>query len=156
MDKKYYISYGSNLSIKQMAERCPHATVLGTGRLYGWRLMFRRSATIERNPIKYTPVLVWEISEEDEEQLDKYEWFPYIYNKAHIRVTMDGDVPLRITAMTYIMNEERDLSMPSSFYYNDLKAQYCRLGFPVSILEEAIIDSLGEEAGRKFLARTCR
>ena len=29
-----YIAYGSNMSVSQMAQRCPDATLLGTGKLY--------------------------------------------------------------------------------------------------------------------------
>ena len=33
MKKQYYIAYGSNLNVEQMAFRCPHATILGTAEL---------------------------------------------------------------------------------------------------------------------------
>ena len=33
MKKRYYIAYGSNLNVEQMALRCPHATILGTAEL---------------------------------------------------------------------------------------------------------------------------
>ena len=36
MKKRYYIDYGSNLNVEQMAIRCPHATILGTSELKGW------------------------------------------------------------------------------------------------------------------------
>ena len=38
---KYYIAYGSNLNIKQMAWRCPTAKKLHTAELVGYRLEFR-------------------------------------------------------------------------------------------------------------------
>ena len=60
--KKYYIAYGSNLSVEQMAVRCPDARVVGNAILYGWQLLFKGCATIEPNPERNTPVLVWEIS----------------------------------------------------------------------------------------------
>ena len=41
MDKKLYIAYGSNLNIKQMANRCPTAKVVGASMLKDWRLLFR-------------------------------------------------------------------------------------------------------------------
>lgn len=28
-EKKYYIAYGSNLSVEQMAQRCPDARIVG-------------------------------------------------------------------------------------------------------------------------------
>ena len=75
-EKKYYIAYGSNLSVEQMAHRCPDARIIGQAVLEGWELLFRGCATIAPNPKKNTPVLVWEISEGDEKRLDAYEGFP--------------------------------------------------------------------------------
>ena len=69
-NKKYYIAYGSNLSVEQMAYRCPDAKIAGQAVLAGWELLFRGCATIAPNLKKNTPVLVWEISERDEENLD--------------------------------------------------------------------------------------
>ena len=38
---KYYIAYGSNLNLEQMARRCPTAKVVGSTTLKNYRLMFR-------------------------------------------------------------------------------------------------------------------
>ena len=40
-NKKYYIAYGSNLSVEQMADRCPDAKIAGQAVLAGWELLFR-------------------------------------------------------------------------------------------------------------------
>ena len=65
MDKKLYIAYGSNLNIKQMANRCPTAKIVGTSMLKDWRLLFRGQhagavATVEPFKGGNVPVLVWE------------------------------------------------------------------------------------------------
>ena len=44
-EKRYYIAYGSNLNVRQMRMRCPHATILGTANLKGWELFFKGSKT---------------------------------------------------------------------------------------------------------------
>lgn len=36
----YYIAYGSNMNLAQMARRCPGARVVGMGLLRGWKLTF--------------------------------------------------------------------------------------------------------------------
>ena len=51
-NKKYYIAYGSNLSVEQMADRCPDAKIAGQAVLAGWELLFRGCATIAPNPKK--------------------------------------------------------------------------------------------------------
>ena len=80
MKTKMYIAYGSNMDLEQMQRRCPEAELLGTGRLEKWRLMFKGSktgayATIEREKGKSVPILLWRITEMDEERLDRYEGF---------------------------------------------------------------------------------
>ena len=35
-----YAAYGSNLDPRQMAHRCPHSPLRGTGWLTGWRITF--------------------------------------------------------------------------------------------------------------------
>ena len=42
MSRKEYFAYGSNLNFDQMAYRCPEATVVGTAKLDGYELAFRR------------------------------------------------------------------------------------------------------------------
>ena len=157
MAKKYYIAYGSNLSVEQMADRCPDAKVVGTAILYGWQLLFKGCATIEPNPEKSTPVLVWEISERDEQRLDRYEGFPSFYYKKDLEVEtfpMDGGEPVMLTAMVYIMDEKHTCGMPSPYYYKVLKDGYEAFHFPKHVLKQALKDSIGGAEARLFLERS--
>lgn len=45
MSKKYYLAYGSNLSMGQMAERCPDAVYVGTAEIADYQLLFKGSLT---------------------------------------------------------------------------------------------------------------
>jgi hypothetical protein len=45
MQKRYYIAYGSNLNIRQMRMRCPHARVIGTAVIKDYELLFKGSLT---------------------------------------------------------------------------------------------------------------
>ena len=40
---KYYIAYGSNMNLKQMAERCPTAERIGIGKVKNYELQFKGS-----------------------------------------------------------------------------------------------------------------
>ena len=106
--QEYYIAYGSNLSVEQMADRCPDAKIAGQAVLAGWELLFRGCATIAPNPKKNTPVLVWEISERDEENLDFYEGYPNYYRKEDLNIELfrEGAEPEMVTAMVYIMEND--------------------------------------------------
>lgn len=140
MKKTYYIAYGSNLHIGQMAHRCPDATIVGTTELKDWRLMFKGSksgnyATIEPCIGETVPVLIWEISEADERSLDRYEGFPHFYFKQYMSISLNGE---KITAMAYIMRLNAQVGYPSSYYINTLETGYRDFGFDISILKDAL------------------
>ena len=66
--KRFYLAYGSNLSLERMKSRCPDAVVLGTAVIPGYRLLFKKSktgsyATIEQDANCCVPALVYKISE---------------------------------------------------------------------------------------------
>ena len=82
--KRYYIAYGSNLNIRQMRIRCPHARVIGTAVINDYELLFKGSRTgayltIEPKEGGEVPVAVWEVTESDEAALDRYEGYPVFY-----------------------------------------------------------------------------
>ena len=55
---KLNAAYGSNLSVSQMAYRCPEAKIVGTGKINDYKLVFRYHADIEKSVGSYVPVLV--------------------------------------------------------------------------------------------------
>ena len=73
---KLYVAYGSNLNLKQMAYRCPTATLVGTGVIENYQLQFKGMptgayATIAHCKGKSVPVAVWDIKpiDDDVEQI---------------------------------------------------------------------------------------
>ena len=143
---RYYIAYGSNLSVEQMRHRTPKAKIVGTAVLRGWRLLFKSYATIEPKEGGRVPVLVWEISEADEKNLDRYEGFPVYYYKRELPVLvtpLDGGAPRELTAMVYIMDEKQPFRMPSLYYYDVLHRGYCAFEFDLALLRQGIEDSMG-------------
>ena len=141
MSKKYYIAYGSNLSVEQMAYRCPEAKIAGMAAIQDWKLVFRTHATIEPCVGRVVPVLIWEISQRDEKSLDRYEGWPSYYRKENMTVTMtdlDGKNPKEITAMVYLMEDGHDLMPPWRGYYDVLAEGYTRFEFNPYQLELAL------------------
>lgn len=152
-NKKYYIAYGSNLSVEQMAYRCPDAKIAGQAVLAGWELLFRGCATIAPNPKKNTPVLVWEISERDEENLDLYEGYPNYYRKEDLNIELlrEGAEPEMVTAMVYIMENDFGHRAPSRYYYKVLHDGYKAFHFPMHILEGALKECMDKDAAQKMI-----
>lgn len=141
---RLYIAYGSNLNLAQMARRCPTAEVVGTTFLRNWRLRFRGEprravATIERQKRCRVPVLVWRLGPGDEQALDAYEGFPYLYRKQTLRITLGGE---RVRAFTYIMNESRHpYNKPSVAYLSIVREGYREAKFDTGFLRRAVADN---------------
>ena len=136
MKKRYYIAYGSNLSVEQMAQRCPDAKVVGMAAIQDWKLVFRVHATIEPAEGRVVPVLIWEISGKDESSLDRYEGYPSYYYKQDMTVTMtdlEGKNPQEIT-----MADGHHLQEPWKGYLDTLAEGYQRFGFNPYQLELAL------------------
>ena len=124
-----YVAYGSNLSVEQMAHRCPHAKIVGTAVLKDWRLVFRFHADIEPCKGYEVPVLIWKISKSDEKRLDKYEGFPKYYVKKYLP-----------EGMVYVMADGYEYASPSEDYLNVLIESYKCFGFDLKILENAVLN----------------
>ena len=69
-----YFAYGSNMDRRQMARRCPGATVLGTITLDGWRFSInqRGVANILPDPAGRLVGLLWSLGAGHEAVLDDY------------------------------------------------------------------------------------
>jgi gamma-glutamylcyclotransferase (GGCT)/AIG2-like uncharacterized protein YtfP len=135
---KYYIAYGSNMSLEQMEYRCPGAKLIGKSIVNNYELLFKGSktgsyATIEEKKGSKVPVLIWRIEKQDEVNLDYYEGYPKFYYKKNLDVEVNGR---SITAMAYIMDERRILGVPTERYYDVLKEAYENFGFDMEILKE--------------------
>ena len=139
-NNQIYAAYGSNLNLEQMAFRCPYATVIGNAVLPDHKLVFRGHngnavATVEPQEGSSVPVLLWEITPRDEQELDRYEGWPSFYRKETVAVAYDRKM---VEVMAYIMNEGFPLGMPGSRYYNAILAGYQSAGFDTKTLEAAL------------------
>lgn len=95
-----YAAYGSNMDPEQMLERCPHSPMAGTGWLNGWRLTFGGTdigwegalATVVEDPGSKVFVVLYDVSPEDEERLDRWEGSELgIHRKIRLRVQTIGE-----------------------------------------------------------------
>ena len=96
--KRYYIAYGSNLNVQQMRWRCPGARIIGTAELQDYRLLFKGSKTgsyltVEPEKGCTVPVAVWEVTEQDELALDRYEGYPSFYYKTEMTLMSKVSAP---------------------------------------------------------------
>jgi len=88
-----YFAYGSNLSLAQMAQRCPSSPYLGVAVLRDWRWIInaRGYANVVPSPGDLVYGLTYALSEEDEARLDVNEGVPYAYLKRMMNVEFWAD-----------------------------------------------------------------
>ena len=104
-----------------MARRCPHSPRAGTGWLNCWRLTFGGEdlgwegalATVVEDRNARVFVVLYEVSDSDEEALDQWDGVTLgYYSKLRVRVTtLDGDV----LAWLYVLNDYEG-GLPSASY----------------------------------------
>jgi gamma-glutamylcyclotransferase (GGCT)/AIG2-like uncharacterized protein YtfP len=105
----------------QMMERAPHSPMAGTGWLLGWRLTFGGEdygwegalSTVVEDPDSQVFVVLYDVSELDAAQLDRWEGGELgLHKKLRLRVhTLDGDA----LAWIYVLDAYEG-GMPSARY----------------------------------------
>ena len=116
-----YAAYGTNLDPARMGERCPHSPMHTTGWLEGWRLTFGGEehgwdgslTTIVQDAFEQVFVAVYDITEQDEANLDAWEAADSgLYRKTKVRVaTMSGE----LVVWTYVLDAYEG-GLPSASY----------------------------------------
>jgi len=93
-----YIAYGSNLHPVRLQNRVPSATLIGTGMLPDYRLMFHKRGKNDGsgkcNIIaggSGVHVAIFSMSETDRQKLDKYEGLGYGYDREKIQIDEYGE-----------------------------------------------------------------
>jgi gamma-glutamylcyclotransferase (GGCT)/AIG2-like uncharacterized protein YtfP len=87
----------------QMSERCPGATVIGTGTLRAYRVTERKWADIDRDGRSNVQGVVWNLTKEHLLALDEYEGYPEGYTRYPTQIVM-GD-QAEISCIVYEMTD---------------------------------------------------
>jgi AIG2 family protein len=136
-----YAAYGSNMDPAQMLSRCPHSPRAGVGWLEGWRLTFGGEdlgwegslATVVEERDSRVFVVLYEVSESDEQALDQWDGATLgYYNKLKVRVaTLDGDA----LAWLYVLNDYEG-GLPSARYLGRMADAAEAAGAPADYVTE--------------------
>ena len=108
----------------------------------------RRGPTLrwKRSPAARFP-LRWEVAENDEKALDRYEGFPNFYYKKELTLPIKGIRTGKIRkrrVFVYIMHEDRSIGIPSVPYMQTCIQGYDDFGFDRVVLIDAYL-KCGEE-----------
>ena len=139
--RSYYFAYGSNMDLGQMRERCPDSEFVGIAVLEGYRFVYdgysrtRQGAVanIEEDPASRVYGVLFLISEEDEQALDRYEGYPRAYDKKRVRVK---DAEGREYEALVYWREPREEGMPSEEYEEIIVSAAEEFGFPEDYISD--------------------
>jgi gamma-glutamylcyclotransferase (GGCT)/AIG2-like uncharacterized protein YtfP len=112
---KYYLAYGMNTNIANMAARCPAARNLGKAVLKDHKLAFKHHADAVRSPGSEIECALWLITNSCEASLDILEGYPFYYNKKMVDADFNGTT---VRAMIYFMTDNQNYGRPAEGYMN--------------------------------------
>jgi hypothetical protein len=127
-----YLAYGSNMSRRQMAGRCPGARVLGPVIVSGWRLIINQAgyATIVADPAGRIGAVLWRLAPSNDAALDDYEEVGAgLYQRRFLDVDGFG------RALVYVAADSTP-GVPRPRYFAGLLAAARREGLPADYLAE--------------------
>jgi gamma-glutamylcyclotransferase (GGCT)/AIG2-like uncharacterized protein YtfP len=140
-----YFSYGSNLNIKLMDEKCPRAMPICSAILHNHILVFRGSqkgkgvADIKQTSAYDDFVFggLYEIPDHYINILDASEHYPDIVDKKEIKVNLENGSTIK--AFTYFLNGNIERTTLDSDYLNLMIQGYFYFSLPIEELQASII-----------------
>ena len=135
----YNFAYGSNINFEQMKRRCPGAIPVGPAILSGWKLSFAGKsriwggavATVKQEAGKYTAGVLYRVTDNDLEKLDRYEGYPYVYDRRELKIRILEKTI--VTAFVYI-HQDQIQGCPTLPYLKTIAKGYRRYGLDLANL----------------------
>ena len=116
-----YFAYASNLSKEYMLSRCPESIPIKKVILKNHKLVFNELADIVPQENSLVLGVIYLISKQELEQLDKLEGYPDLYERKIVEV--EDEKGNLYDAVVYTM-VEKDIKLPPSHYYEILLKGY--------------------------------
>ena len=138
---KLYIIYGRNLSKERMYNLCQTANPMAVATLKDYQLVFQgRTHGAHANVIpakgQEVPVVIWELSEEDEIRMDVDQGIGYgRCTKECVDIEVNGET---LQAQIYIQTPG-PYGTPSDRYLQNMVKGYREFNLPARVLNEALI-----------------
>ena len=144
--KKLYIAYGSDMSTENMRKKCPGARVIAKSWLHDYQLAFHgllnaARVTVVPSEGSDVPVIIWEISEHDEEVLDVFEGARVCLRKKETMVVeVDGKME---EALIYVQ-PPRPVGRPHDSHLRSIAHGYREFNLDIRILNQAVLRSYAQ------------
>lgn len=143
-NKILYFAYGSNLSHEQMKQRCPESKFIGRAILKNYKLIYdgygpHRHGAVA-NILPQVGELVWgglfELSQNDLNNLDKFEGYPNIYNRKEVSVENDRNDIIEKVFIYYKKSEAQGI--PSQEYQDIIVKGAEECGLPQDYIDKTL------------------
>ena len=149
-----YGAYGSNLNEVQMQLRCPLARKVGVVKLPNHALVFRGVADMEHKEGADIMLGVWQITDQCEAALDRYEGYPHFYDKQDFDISGDNFEAIYDKSfdkdyyklMIYQMTDQTIQYRPDQRYLQAIVSGYIDFGIPKDSIEIALKNSYVNES----------
>ena len=128
-----YGAYGANLNKESMKIRCPDAKPMISFHLKGYRLVFNSVADIVKDPKGTVPIVLWKITKKCEKALDRFEGYPFLYNKIRVQLDIPG---AKGKIMLYVMRR-KGIAIPPISYFKTIEEGYDDFGLDKTYLYSA-------------------
>jgi gamma-glutamylcyclotransferase (GGCT)/AIG2-like uncharacterized protein YtfP len=136
-----YFAYGSNMDPRLMGRTVPSATVVGPGKLHGFRLEFNvysdkwngGAANLEPDPKAYLWGVIWDVDDADLESLNTFAGHPTFYRREEVEVsTPAGEIE---PCVTYRVAHQQGYVRPTPAYVASLRGAARIQGLPPEALD---------------------
>lgn len=137
-----YAAYGQLLNRSMRDGVFPSMRLVATGRINGYRLIFKTHEDIEPDDCSSVPVLVFEVDDDDVKRLDKLYKRGEYYDVALVNVSVAASVNgyiSDISAFTYVMLPKyNSYQRPDDWYIDIIRIGYEESGFDVDMFDIAL------------------
>lgn len=133
----HYFAYGANMDERQMSSRCPCARLVCAARLPEHRFLINRQgyASIAEAPGRTVYGLLWTITRQDEQSLDRYEAVEEgFYRRVVLAVVCDRDGG-GVEALVYVASDDVE-GIPRPRYFQGILRAAPAHGFPPEYIAE--------------------
>lgn len=122
-----------------MRQRTGEPVALGRARLPGWRFRFAYHADVVQDPDSVVDGVLWDISQDHLQALDRREGYPVYYGRRTVTVEHQGKL---VEAIVYYMQNGEPLSLPSEGYLSMLHSGYSAFSVPKDQIHRALDEVL--------------
>ena len=134
-----YAAYGQLLNKSMRESVCPSMRVVATGKINGYRLVFKIHEDIEPDDCSSVPVLVFEVDDDDVRRLDRLYKRGEYYDVALVNVSVAASINgyiNNVSAFTYIMLPKYEsYQKPDDWYLDIIRSGYEESGFDIGLLD---------------------